>query len=83
MMYQVLFKSPENRLIKDWISVENITSETKSRENQKKSESLANEKKRIKRLHKKKYCIHKPAAQIRSDERKIPKTTSAYRERSF
>ena len=44
-MYQVLFKSPENRLIKDWISVENLTSETKSKENQKKSESLANKKK--------------------------------------
>ena len=36
-MYQVLFKSLENRLIKKWIS----TSETPSKENRKKSEALA------------------------------------------
>ena len=63
-MYQVLFKSLENRLIKKWISVEHITSETQSKENRKKSEALAKvTQKGLKRLHKKKYYIQKTAAQ--------------------
>ena len=48
-MYQVLFKSLENRLIKKWIS----TSETPSKENRKKLEALAKvTQKGLKRLHK-------------------------------
>lgn len=36
-----LFKSPDDRFIKKWVSVEHITSETQSEENKKKIEALS------------------------------------------
>lgn len=39
-MYKILFKSRENRLIKKWVSVEHITSQTQSTENRKKIRSF-------------------------------------------